>query len=231
MTTHGRSAWTAIGKDNGRRTFVYLPGKPMDGSSPEKGFNYEAVRLGVQAIQRRINALGYQPELTDDGVLGPASAKAIRWFQGRMGLFIDGDCGPATCRLLWRPLIDQHERSHMLPEHILWGIAKHESLLDPAAVGGTTPSDRGLVQFNTAIAGAPTVAQAHDPVYALNRAGTRLRNAWDRYDEKGTSLRLHCTVASWNAPAWANDWYEDGYPPNERIRTYVQSVLEQAKTF
>ena len=231
MTTYpGRGAFTSIGKDNGSSSYVYIAGKPDDGSMPTKGINYEAVNLGVLAIQNRINSLGYKPALVADGDLGPASDKAIRWFQGRNGLVVDGDCGPNTARALWHPLIGALETRNAILGHHLWGIVSHESLLDPGAVGALTPSDRGLAQWNTANSGL-TIQQAHDPVYALTMAAARIYRAQIKYGGKGEALKTNCSIAQWNAPAWADQWYSTGKPPNDTIASYVSKVLAQALLF
>ena len=231
MTTYpGRGAWTSVGMDNGNADYVYLPGKPDDGSTPTKGINYQAVNLGVLAIQKRINSLGYSPALVADGDLGPASDKAIRWFQGKYNLLVDGDCGPNTARALWHPLINALEVKNAVLGHHLWGIVSHESLLDPGAVGASTPEDRGLAQWNTANSGL-TIQQAHDPVYALTKAAQRIYSAQLRYGGKGETLKTACSIAQWNAPAWADQWYANGRPPNDQIASYVNKVLTQAMSF
>lgn len=48
----------------------------------------------IAAIQGKLNRLGYQ--LATDGARGPASQAAIRDFQGKNGLVVDGLPGPAT---------------------------------------------------------------------------------------------------------------------------------------
>ena len=231
MTTYpGRGAWTAVGKDNGTADYVYLSGKPDDGSTPTKGINYEAVNLGVLAIQKRINAVGYSPALVADGELGPASTAGIKWFQSKNGLLVDGDCGPMTCRVLWHSLIGSLETTYAVTGHHLWGIASHESLLDPGAVGATTPDDRGLVQWNTANSGV-TIQQAHDPSYALTKAASRIYSAQIKYGGKVDTLKTACSIAQWNAPAWADQWYQTGIAPNAQIAAYVQDVLNRAASF
>lgn len=235
MSTYpGRGAWSAVGKDNGARTYVYLPGKPMDGHRQPNGtfasINHEAVNLGVKAMQERINTLNLTADVVADGVLGPGTTKALKVVQEHYHLVPDGNAGAKTMRALWHPLIAVLETSHGLPAHILWGIAKHESLLDPGAVGETTPADRGLVQFNTDL-GSVSIAQAHDAAVALPKAASRLETALDNYAGKGADLQLKCTVASWNAPAWASQWYHNGQAPNDRITKYVADVLDAAETF
>ena len=226
----GRGAFTSVGKDNGSSSYVYIAGKPDDGSTPTKGINYEAVNLGVLAIQKRINSLGYTPRLVEDGDLGPGTTRGIKWFQPKYGLTVDGDCGPQTSKALWRPLVARAETQYGVLGHHLFGIASHESLLDPGAVGASTPADRGLVQWNTLNSGL-TIQQAHDPNYALLRAAQRIQAAQIKYKAKGATLQTACSIAQWNAPAWADQWYATGKPPNDLIATYVSNVLTQALSF
>src|ERR1700741_1039104 len=160
MTNPGRGAWSTVGKDNLSTSYVYLSRKPLDGHREANNaflnINYEAVNLGVLAIQRRINTLGYTPTLLADGLLGPATNKGIYWVQDKLGVTVDSNVGPNTAKALWRQLIVKAETFSLLPHHILWGIVAHESLFDPGAVGAISPADRGLVQFNTALPGSPT---------------------------------------------------------------------------
>lgn len=230
MSALGRGAWTTTGKDNGTADFVYIAGKPLDGSNPTKDFNYQAVNLGVMAIQKTINAAGYMPALVCDGELGPASSAAIKWFQAKNGLLVDGDCGPKTCRALWWSLVGYLERTNNIMGHHLWGIACHESLLDPAAVGYSTPGDRGLVQWNTLDSGF-TVQQAHDPQHALTLAAYRIAGVQKLYAGKGPLLQANCSIAQWNSPLWADQWYQTGVAPNTQIATYVKDVLAMANTY
>lgn len=235
MTTYpGRGAWTTRAKDNGSPAYCYLAGKPLDGHREPDGtfkdLNYQAVNYAVLAIQHRIMALGYSTPLVFDGVLGMATDRAIRWVQQRLNVGVDGAVGPKTARGLWHPLVGADETAKNLPVHILWGIAVHESLLDPGAVGASTPADKGLVQYNTSL-GTTTVAQAFDPVYALSHAAARLRSALDGYVGKGSQIQLDCAIASWNSPVHADQWYTDGRAPNDQIAKYVSDVLAAAATF
>lgn len=47
-------------------------------------------------LQKSLNTLGYTPALTVDGVTGPATTKAVKWFQADAGLTVDGKAGPKT---------------------------------------------------------------------------------------------------------------------------------------
>lgn len=231
MTTFpGRGAWTSVGKDNGASDYIFIQGKPDDGSTPSKGLNYEAVNLGVRAIQKRLNFFSTVPALVVDGDLGYNTSKAIKFFQSQNGLIVDGDCGPNTSKALWKRLISNLEMTYGVMYHNLFGIALHESLLDAGAVGASTPGDRGLVQWNTENSGL-TIQEAHDPEYSLTKAAQRIRAAQTKYFGKGMELQINCSIAQWNAPLWADQWFTNGTPPNDTISKYVADVLAAAKTF
>jgi peptidoglycan hydrolase-like protein with peptidoglycan-binding domain len=51
----------------------------------------------VKDVQRALNTLGYtKPPLKEDGIIGPKTVAAIRAFQGKNKLVIDGSAGPAV---------------------------------------------------------------------------------------------------------------------------------------
>lgn len=51
---------------------------------------------GVKKVQDRLNALGYKPALTEDGDFGAKTQTAVRWFQSKNKLAVDGIVGPVT---------------------------------------------------------------------------------------------------------------------------------------
>jgi murein L,D-transpeptidase YcbB/YkuD len=50
----------------------------------------------VKTLQTKLNAKGHRPALKVDGEFGPATLKAVKWFQGHVGLGVDGIVGPKT---------------------------------------------------------------------------------------------------------------------------------------
>jgi hypothetical protein len=55
----------------------------------------------VSTVQRRLDTLGYNiGSAGTDGVFGPSTASAVRSFQGRNGLLVDGIVGPRTLRAM-----------------------------------------------------------------------------------------------------------------------------------
>ena len=55
----------------------------------------------VRALQRRLNALGFDAG-REDGILGDDTSRAVRDFQRNAGLAVDGICGAATLQALER---------------------------------------------------------------------------------------------------------------------------------
>lgn len=57
-----------------------------------------SVAIGTtKDVQHALNTLGYaSPPLTEDGILGPITIAAIKSFQSKNGLVVDGNAGPAT---------------------------------------------------------------------------------------------------------------------------------------
>lgn len=51
-------------------------------------------------LQQALNDAGADPKLDVDGKAGPATEKAVRWFQLAAGLAVDGDAGPVTLAAL-----------------------------------------------------------------------------------------------------------------------------------
>ena len=231
--TQGRGAFTAVGKDNGKRYYQWVPDAPLDGASPTKNVNYQAVNLGVKAIQARINSydLGYAPLLTVNGLFDEQTAVAVRAAQRALGLGEDGIAGPLTCRALWRDLFIWFGGLHHAPASQLYGFMMLESVGDPGAVGYTTPSDRGLNQINLVAHSNITVEQAFNPNFSVDYTAKRLSDARIKYSGKSSDLKNRCAIAQHNSPLQANQLYATGEYPSEQIKKYVETVLRHALNF
>lgn len=57
---------------------------------------------GIRKIQEKLNGLGYK--LSTDGVFGKGTDSAVRDFQRKNKLVVDGQAGPATLRALDKPI-------------------------------------------------------------------------------------------------------------------------------
>jgi len=233
--THGRGAWTAFGKDNGSIYYEYIARQPFDGSTPEKGPNYEAVHLGVLAIQNRLVDLGYDGRLRGDdfevdGIYGRRTRRMVKFYQKDNDITVSGIVGSTTGKHMFRGSIMEWGASFKFNPAYVYGIMLQESGGDPGAVGYLTPGDRGLYQFNTLVHDI-SYKQAHDYTYANDAMFARFDNAWHKYRGKGDELRVNCSIAQHNAPTWANEWFMYGEPPNSTIESYVSKVKAFAETF
>lgn len=56
---------------------------------------------GVKKVQDKLNSLGYKPALVEDGDFGAKTDAAVRWFQRKRGLAVDGIVGPVTWKALF----------------------------------------------------------------------------------------------------------------------------------
>lgn len=56
---------------------------------------------GVRLVQGRLNTLGYKPVLMVDGNFGTKTENAVKWFQKKNKLEVDGKVGPKTWVLLF----------------------------------------------------------------------------------------------------------------------------------
>lgn len=227
MADTGRGAWTTIGKDNGSIYYQYIKGEPRDGATPEKGLSYEAVHFGVKAIQSRLVDLGYDRFVRNgfdiDGKFGPKTKRMVKKYQENNGIYVSGAVGQTTGSHLFGTYIAEAAEPFRWDHSYIYGIMKAESAADPGAVGWFTPADRGLYQFNTLVH-AMSFEQAHDYIYATDEVLSRFNNAWERYQGKGEELRINCSIAQHNAPAWADEWFETGKAPNETIKKYVGTI-------
>lgn len=220
--TEGRGAFSRIGKDNGENFYKFVKGSPWDGSSPEKGFNYEAVTLGVKSIEARLFDLGY--DLVIDGTYGPLVRAAVKDFQFNNDITVSGEVGYTTGPELWKPVITEVGQTAKFSPMYIFGLMKQESGGDPGAVGALHPPDRGLWQFNMDSHPDVTPALAHDFRWATTAVYARFGAAWKKYSGKGYDLRLDCSIAQHNAPSWADQWFDIGTAPNDQIQTYVDKV-------
>lgn len=224
----GRGAFTKVGKDNLQSFYTYRAKLPRDGATPEKGFNYEAVHLGVKSIEQRLVQLGY--DVLIDGILGPKVERAIKKFQTKNGISSSGQLGYNTGPALFRGYIEEVGQSFNFNPAYIYGFMKAESGGDPGAVGYSTPGDRGLFQFNTTL-GSVTVEEAHDFEWATEEVFSRFNNALNKYKGKGAELKISCAILQHKSPAAADYWFENEQPLGEVSIDYVSRVKAFALTY
>lgn len=59
---------------------------------------------GVRQVQGRFNTLGYRPVLTVDGDFGTKTENAVKWFQKKNKITVDGVIGPETWGKMFPPV-------------------------------------------------------------------------------------------------------------------------------
>lgn len=191
----------------------------------EQPYHHQRVRYAVIALQRELIRLGHltQPTAPLDGGFGPLTAKAAVSFQRSRGLTADGWIGRKTARHLFHPIIDAAEVERGIPDHLLYGQASLESVLDPGAEGRVDDRDRGLFQFNRYW--WPSVSDQlafSDVAYCTTLSANSMHVAFRRYG------RWDCAVASHNNPVKAMEWSRSGAAPDAQIADYVRLVYEAA---
>lgn len=85
-------------------------------SNPNASPNYSQVSttdhlsepMAVLELQKSLNDLGIQPHLTEDGAMGPHTSDAVKAFQTKMGLEVDGIPGPHTWRAIRLAVLAAH---------------------------------------------------------------------------------------------------------------------------
>lgn len=220
----GRGAWTSIGMPPGAGGFYKLF-SPLIGSEPTKNADFQAVNFGVKVIQMRLNGIMWAnglfrpsvgtPMLVVDGVFGTRTDQWVRWAQRVLGLISDGKAGPKTLLAMLWPVVKIDAGPIA---KTIGGICQNESGWDPGAVGYFSPEDHGLMQINALANPTVKLSQAFNHRFAFQYATKRINAALATYNN------LDIAIASYNSPAWAQQWFRNGYPPNAGILAYVERI-------
>ena len=109
--------------------------------------NEHAVWYGVLAAKTRLEELEY-PNIRLDGVYGTGVRDAVKEFQAGRGLTADGVIGPATARALFEPVVHELGFDSAIGARIGCGMCTNESAYDNGAVGQVDFHDHGLCQLN-----------------------------------------------------------------------------------
>lgn len=167
--------------------------------------NY-AVYLGVKEIQKRLNqVLG--ATLAVDGIIGPKTDSWIRGLQYRLGVTQDGMLGPATAAALFVPIVQVEAKKLGVDWKIPAGILKKECSFDPAAVGYYDPNDNGMGQINRIAHPEYSIEQCFDSIVTIDYAINRFKKARRDWGNDRDA------VASYNLGyAGTREWINKGRP-------------------
>jgi hypothetical protein len=171
-------------------------------------------RLGAAfiAIKKELIVSGYGKSIVADSpVFGDAATKRTKEFQEDNALKVDGQVGPTTSKVLFKPRIDAVEKSFLFTKGTLGKLIGLESAYDPVAIGYADPDDHGFVQINLRIHTDVTVAQAFDPAFSITWAAKYINGSLARIL---TEINLEKAArASYNIGVeYAKRWMEAGYP-------------------
>lgn len=205
-----------------------------------------AVNYGVKAIQKLLNLAGASPKLVEDGVFGKSGTDAaVRAFQEKTGLKVDGSVGPNTMKQLLLPHIKRLGGTDDVGGQPRWtvvyGFLANEGAWDPGAVGYYDDSDLGLAQINGRAHPDLSVAQRFDPMVAIQFNIDYLKNALSYLNNN-----LRDSVLSYNLGiGGTKTWIAAGRPrywnPSTAVgsdapfagsrdtKAYVDNILNQYK--
>lgn len=171
-----------------------------------------AVHCAVKAVQNALRIEGHLKAVAD-GIWGPVTDTAVRAYQSRMRLTVDGVFGRQTAKALFTPLVHlaaaDTDGAHATDlVRIVLGTIQLESVWDPAAVGSQDPHDLGLGQIN---------GPAHPTMSANDALNPRLSIPWIvRYVDnnlRAFDYNLGDAVAAYNLGAGGcRTWIKAGRP-------------------
>lgn len=170
----------------------------------------------MYALQTGLTKVGYDTNGVD-GILGDATAAAVKAFQKASGLVVDGLAGGATQIALTKVFTDKVRAQHNLPKGLIFGQCMHES---GCRVGNYSPPHSwGMTDANFVIDGVKCaadigVAQRNSRYYkvqdsfnmvtAIDSLGAYVRTYYDKFSGVADNQRRWSLASgAWNAPAWA----------------------------
>lgn len=240
---NGRGAWTKQGIEFGHRYGQNPESAPRIGTQAEKSLSHWAVAAGTWAIQARLIRLGFMVSIadTEKGIFGPKTKAGVVAFQkqnvdpeNNSPLFVDGIVGMSDARSLFTPLIHTAERKYGIPDHFLIGQTRHESALDPGAIGyyifypDYRGVDRALSQINSKANLSITWQQAFNPVVSIEWSAKRLQTYYElykgMYPKQTDEVLWDAAVCAHNNPTAGRSWAKYGFPQTESAASYVNAV-------
>lgn len=201
---------------------------------PTTGYRYRALKKGdsgwdVYALQTALDLEAYP--INADGAFGPMTDAAVRAYQDRRGLAMDGVAGVVTQRALALGLIWPEQREKQTPAGLMRGQVEKESSF---MLGNHTPRyddgeyDVGVCQRNTNYA---TIEDGFNAPASIGVLAKRLRDKYDAYKKLGkvkTERRLwELAAGSWNAPSWTDKLANGGtltQAQSDHIEAYIDRV-------
>lgn len=210
--------------------------------------------VGVGAIRREFDYLGYEPKFADD----PDDQNFFEWhlrgvvrqFQKDQGLLTKwgrgvtvikngtpvkskrGVVGRTELERLFTKRVYEWEKYYNINDGVLHGLLDHESWFDPAVTGYVDPNDRGMGQFNSAAHPEVTDEMAFDPAWAIPATAKRFRDARAYYRTKveeenivdGKDRIINASILQHNTPVGAIHYLRTGEYLSEKNSEYVRKI-------
>ena len=187
-----------------------------------------AVNFGVKAIQKLLNY--HANALVLDGVFGKNTDGAVRAYQDKVALKVDGSVGPTTMGHL---LLAHIKRIGGGDWEVVYGLLKNEGGFDPGAVGYVDEQDLGLAQINGRAHPDLTIAQRFDPIIAIQFNADYLLNSMKELGNVRDAVLSYNLgiggVRTWIKAGRPRMYSPDGGPLRDTT-VYVDRVLNAYKS-
>lgn len=165
----------------------------------------------VTNIQTRLKAWGYY-SYTVDGIYGWRTAEAVKKFQRKHGLVVDGICGPATLAKIGLPTGQTNSSSNNvnLLARIINGEARGESYTGQVAVGAVVLNRVNSPSFPNTISGviyqpgaftAVSDGQINKPV--VQSCYNAARDALNGWDPSGGAVYYYNPATATSSWIWS----------------------------
>lgn len=237
-TGHSRGGFYAL--SDGSLPLVGLAGARAARAGGQVGLDEYAVWRAVVALQSTLNGATKGVDLDVDGVLGQATAAALASWQKAHALTDDGVLGPKSARVLFTPAIVKASastswRDRAQVTRLVTGHVTIESGFDPGAVGVSTPEDVGLGQVNGPAHPGLSFDDRLDPQVALGYVADLVASNLAAFD----GVEVDAVAAYMLGQAGCRTWIKagrpaawqrrvGGQPTTVYVRRYVDSVLSAA---
>lgn len=168
----------------------------------------------VRNIQTRLKSWGYY-SYTVDGIYGSRTEKAVRRFQSKHGLVVDGICGPATLAKIGLPTGSTTSSSTSssnvnLLAHLIYGEARGESYTGQVAVGAVVLNRVRSSSFPNTISGViyqhnafTAVADGQINLSPNQTAYNAARDALNGWDPSGGALYYYNPATATSSWIWS----------------------------